>query len=149
MFLCFTLNSVLEIARQYNFVQFEFIESCYHLPSPPPEERPFPPSLFWGIAEWSFHIPHPSLQIKRQEVCRSVQMTTSLHACFIMTEYRQFQVRDHIGMIWLKLSSQFKYRYFPHQYMLWYVKCMQTYAVWSNIYRYNNMKRYYTIYTIY
>lgn len=39
-----------------------------HLPSPPLEERPSPPSLFWGIAEWSCHILHQSLQVKWHEV---------------------------------------------------------------------------------
>lgn len=70
------------------FVRFELfwvyrVGGCYHSPSPPLEERLFPPSPSWGIAEWSFHIPPLNLQIKNIKSCQSVQRTTWCRALHV------------------------------------------------------------------
>lgn len=68
--------------------QFKLI---FHSPSPPPEERPFPPNLFWGIAEWFFHILLPSLPIKRHETCLSVSAEEN--------------IMEEKPSLWINLSS--------------------------------------------
>lgn len=59
-------SSVYTLDSDLSFVLFGF-KGFYLSPSPPPEERLFPPSPSWGIAEWSFHIPPLNLQVKRHK----------------------------------------------------------------------------------